>query len=187
MTNSCGSFPINLASGIMANFGRIELFQDKIVLTDPAINTLQDSSGPTITIDFTNIVSIRLETWLYFNSKIVIEYVDTNQQKTVRFASGDTFSTNMFKTIYLYSALLNLKNTGVCDTARLSQVAIEDKISVVLMFAGCFVGLFVLTAALGFYGKEFSLLYMLIGSAAFGVPICYLYLIKARRLIKSLG
>ena len=67
----------------MANFGRIELFQDKIVLTDPAINTLQDSSGPTITIDFTNIVSIRLETWLYFNSKIVIEYVDTNQQKTV--------------------------------------------------------------------------------------------------------
>lgn len=187
MANSYGSFPINLASGIMANFGSLGLFQDKIVVSDPTVAVSQGGSRPILSINLSDIVSIKLETWLYFNSRIVIEYVDNNQQKTIRFASGDTMSTNMFKTIYLYSALLNLKNSGACETARLTQVAIEDKISVVLMFVGCFAGLFVLTAALGFYGKEFSLIYMLIGSATFGLPACYLYLIKARRLIKSLS
>ncbi len=187
MTNSYGGFPINLSNGIMANFGRIELLQDKIVINDPSINTLQDASSPTILIDLKNIVSIKLKNWLYFNSRIFIEYLDNNQQKTLSFASGDTWSTNMFKTIYLYAALLNLKNKGVCDTSLLVKTAIEDRVPVILMFVGCFIGLFLLTAALGFYGKEFSLIYMFLGSAVFGISACYLYLIKARNLIKSIG
>jgi len=143
MTNSYGSFPINLSNGIMANFGRIELLQDNIIISDPSINTLQDASSPTILIDLKTIVSIKLKTWLYFNSRIFIEYLDNNQQKIISFASDDTWSTNMFKTIYLYATLLNLKNKGACDTSLLVKTAIEDKASVVLMFVGCFVGLFV--------------------------------------------
>lgn len=186
MDNSYGRFPINLSRGIMADFGFIELQRDSIIVSNPSINTLQDGYSPTITIELSNITAIRIKAWLLFNTRICVDFIDNGISRTVSFASGDTWSTNIYKTIYLYSVLLDLKNKGKCDTSRLRKVATEDKFAVFLMFVGCFFGILILTLLFGNYGKEFSIIYMLIGSMVFGIPICYFYLVKTRRLVKSI-
>jgi hypothetical protein len=186
MSSSYGTFPINLSSGLMSRFGRIELFRDKFTLSGLPPKDSQKNSGSTTEVKLNSISSIRLKTWLYFNSKIVIEYLENEQKKTIDFAFGGTWSTNMFKTIYLYATLKDLKDKGVCDTSSLSKRSLEDKLPVVLMFAGCSIGLVLITALLGSYSKG-ALVHMLAGSALFGIPVLwYLYIFKAKKLIRSI-
>jgi hypothetical protein len=203
-----GSFSINLSNSLVPSFAVIKLFSNEIIIQDVSKAVFEAEATTPKIIPVRNIQNIQIKpNWFQMSYKILIQYLRDPNTEILQFSCGDSLSVNLYNTVYLYKALLELKQTGSCDLLRLQKGFWEDRIPIPIILAGIIIlpclpiilGTFHIQIQLPSYivdlityaamkiGAALLLIPMLIGGALFAIPVGLIYIYRLRKIIYTIN